>query len=82
MWIEKNNTLHRVFRFKDFIEAFSFMTTVAMLAEKMNHHPDWKNSYNVVEIELTTHEAGNRISDKDRSFARAIDEICLRFGIQ
>jgi 4a-hydroxytetrahydrobiopterin dehydratase len=81
MWREENNKLSRIFRFKNFLEAFSFMTSVAMIAEKMDHHPDWRNSYNVVEIELTTHDAGSRITENDRTLARAIDQICTRYEI-
>lgn len=75
MWSEENNTLLREFRFKNFIEAFAFMTKVAMIAEKMNHHPDWSNSYNKVRISLSTHDAGNSITEKDRKLASEIDKI-------
>ena len=72
-WKEENNTLTRSFKFKDFIEAFSFMTKVALIAEKMNHHPEWSNVYNKVDITLTTHDKGNTITDKDRELAEKID---------
>jgi 4a-hydroxytetrahydrobiopterin dehydratase len=75
MWQEENNTLYKKFVFKDFVKAFSFITNVAMLAEKVNHHPTWKNTYNVVEIWLTTHDAGNTITEKDRALAKQIDNI-------
>jgi 4a-hydroxytetrahydrobiopterin dehydratase len=75
MWQEENNTLYKKFVFKDFVKAFSFITNVAMLAEKANHHPTWKNTYNVVEIWLTTHDAGNTITEKDRALAKQIDNI-------
>lgn len=75
MWKEINSSLNRVFEFKNFIEAFTFMTKVAMIAEKMNHHPEWKNVYNKVEITLTTHDAGNTITEKDRQLAKAIDDL-------
>lgn len=75
MWIEKNNKLTRTFKFEDFQEAFAFMTRVAFLAEKLNHHPNWSNVYNTVEIELTTHDEGNTITEKDRKLAEAIDKI-------
>ena len=75
MWTEKNNALHKSFEFKNFIEAFSFMTKVAFTAEKMNHHPEWKNVYNKVEITLCTHDKGNTITDKDQKLAKAIDEL-------
>ncbi len=75
MWDEKNNKLCREFRFSDFTQAFGFMTQVAILAEKYNHHPQWSNVYNTVTIMLTTHDAGNTITDKDRSLAQGIDRI-------
>lgn len=75
MWTEKDNKLQRTFNFKDFSEAFAFMTRVALLAEKHNHHPDWSNVYNKVHISLSTHDAGNIITDKDRELAAAIDAV-------
>lgn len=75
MWIEEDNKLKRQFIFKDFVEAFGFMTRVALLAEKMDHHPNWSNIYNRVIIELTTHDAGNIVTDKDRKLASAIDAL-------
>lgn len=74
-WKEENNTLNQSFKFKDFIEAWSFMTKVAMVAEKMNHHPEWSNIYNTVNISLTTHDKGNTITTKDRELAKKIDEL-------
>ena len=75
MWQEENNTLNKKFEFKDFSEAFAFMTRVAMAAEKMDHHPTWKNTYNKVEIWLSTHDAGNIVTDKDRKLAAIIDKL-------
>lgn len=75
MWTEKDNSLQKTFQFKNFSEAFAFMTRIAMLAEQMNHHPDWNNVYNRVHIKLNTHDAGNTVTDKDRKLAEAIDEI-------
>ncbi len=75
MWQEKNNKLYRLFRFKDFTEAFSFMTRVAQEAEKMDHHPEWKNVYNTVEIWLSTHDAGNVVTEKDHTLAKRIDAL-------
>ena len=72
MWEEKENSLYRKFLFKDFNEAFGFMSRVALLAEKMNHHPNWMNVWNIVEIWLCTHDAGNTVTDKDRKLAEAI----------
>ena len=74
-WKEENNALTRSFKFKNFVEAWSFMTKVAMVAEKMNHHPDWSNSYNTVNITLTTHDKGNTVTDKDRELAEKIDKL-------
>ncbi len=73
MWEEKNNTLYRKFEFKDFSQAFAFMTRVALAAEKMDHHPSWTNVYNIVEISLSTHSAGNTVTEKDRKLAQKID---------
>jgi 4a-hydroxytetrahydrobiopterin dehydratase len=73
MWQEKENKLQRTFRFSDFNEAFRFMTGVALLAEKANHHPYWTNVYNHVEIFLSTHDAGDVVTEKDRKLAAEID---------
>ena len=75
MWKEENNELIKSFEFTNFIEAFGFMTKVAILAEKMDHHPNWQNVYNRVDITLSTHEAGNVVTDKDHQLAKAIDEL-------
>ena len=75
MWKEVDNKLKRDFEFKDFVEAFSFMTKVALIAEKMDHHPDWSNSYNKVSIALTSHDKGNTVTDRDRKLAKEIDRI-------
>lgn len=75
MWEEKDNKLVRTFKFKEFIQAWGFMSQVAIIAEKMNHHPNWSNVYNTVNIELTTHDAGNTVTDKDRKLAAAIDAL-------
>jgi 4a-hydroxytetrahydrobiopterin dehydratase len=70
--MEQRDAIARAFRFGDFAEAFSFMTRVALIAERMNHHPEWSNVYNRVEIILTTHDAGG-LSANDVALARAID---------
>jgi 4a-hydroxytetrahydrobiopterin dehydratase len=75
MWKEENNQLNRQFIFRDFNEAFGFMSRVALVAEKMNHHPEWSNVYNKVSIHLSTHDAGDIVTDKDRKLAAAIDAI-------
>jgi len=74
-WTEQNNRLKKNFKFNDFSEAFAFMTRVAMVAEKMDHHPFWTNVYNTVNIELSTHDAGDVVTDKDRKLAKAIDQL-------
>jgi 4a-hydroxytetrahydrobiopterin dehydratase len=74
-WLEENNRLKKVFKFKDFKEAFAFMTKVALVAEKMDHHPTWINTWNTVSIELSTHDAGNTVTDKDRKLANEIDQL-------
>jgi 4a-hydroxytetrahydrobiopterin dehydratase len=68
------DAIRREFKFADFSEAWGFMTRVALLAEKFDHHPDWSNVWNKVRIELTTHDAGG-LSDKDVRLAQAIDEL-------
>jgi 4a-hydroxytetrahydrobiopterin dehydratase len=75
MWKEEDNKLKRTFEFDNFVQAFGFMTKVAFLAEKMDHHPNWSNVYNQVVIELSTHDQGNIVTDKDRALAAAIDEL-------
>jgi len=75
MWQEIDNKLSRTFEFTDFVSAFAFMTRVAFLAEKHNHHPNWSNVYNKVTIDLTTHDKGNIVTDKDRKLALEIDKI-------
>ena len=75
MWKEENNTLYKKFEFKNFSEAFAFMTRVALEAEKMDHHPKWTNVYNQLEIWLNTHDAGDIVTDKDHKLAGKIDKI-------
>ena len=74
-WKEEKNQLTKTFTFRDFSEAFAFMTRVAMLAEKMDHHPTWSNTWNKVNIALSTHDAGDVVTEKDRKLADAIDRI-------
>jgi 4a-hydroxytetrahydrobiopterin dehydratase len=74
-WDERDGRLHREFLFGDFTEAFAFMTRVAFVAERLGHHPDWSNTYNRVVISLTTHDDGNVVTENDRKFAAAIDEL-------
>lgn len=75
MWKEANNRLEKTFIFKDFNEAFGFMTRAALLIEKADHHPNWSNSYNKVHISLCTHEAGNIVTEKDRDLASKFDKL-------
>lgn len=75
MWNENNNSLQRSFKFKDFLEAFAFMTKVALIAERLNHHPRWTNVYNQVEIILSTHDQGDIVTDKDRQLASEINKL-------
>ncbi|MBC3785758.1 4a-hydroxytetrahydrobiopterin dehydratase [Spirosoma utsteinense] len=75
MWQELDNQLTRDFTFADFSEAFAFMTRVALAAEKMDHHPWWSNVYNQVTIKLSTHDAGNVVTEKDRALAGIIDKL-------
>ncbi len=74
-WTVEDGKLCRRFEFKDFSEAFAFMARVALVAEKMGHHPDWTNVYNTVDIALNTHDAGGAITEKDHKLAAAIDRI-------
>jgi len=73
-WLLKGKFIHREIVFKDFIQAFSFMTSVAIIAEKSNHHPNWKNVYNKVNIALNTHDADG-LTVKDFRLAKEIDQL-------
>jgi 4a-hydroxytetrahydrobiopterin dehydratase len=75
MWKNQDNTLYKKFEFKNFSAAFSFMTRVALAAEKADHHPKWTNVYNVVEIWLNTHDEGDIVTFKDRQLAEQIDAL-------
>jgi len=75
MFRELSNTLQLRLRFVDFVAAFDFMNEVAALAEAHQHHPEWRNVYNLVEITLTTHDAGNVVTEKDRALAQAIEQL-------
>ena len=80
LWQLRDDKLQREFQFADFVEAFAFMSAVALVAERMDHHPEWRNVYNRVAIALTTHDAGG-ISERDFALAAAIDRCCeLRAG--
>lgn len=79
MWKEEDNQLKRSFKFKDFTQAFAFMTEVAFAAEAQQHHPNWSNVYNTVSFALNTHDAGDTVTEKDRKLAKAIDQIADRY---
>jgi len=78
-WAEHDNALRGSFRFNNFTEAFSFMTAIAMYAEKQNHHPYWTNIYNKVDIVLQTHDAGDIITEKDRKMASWINNLYSKY---
>jgi len=73
-WTGGDDFLTKVFRFEDFAEAFAFMTRVALLADKMDHHPEWFNVYNRVDVTLTTHDAGG-VTHKDVTLAEAMEKF-------
>lgn len=74
-WIEADNKLTKTFIFKDFTSAIAWMVAASFEIEKLNHHPEWKNIYNKVEVVLTTHDTGNTITEKDRILAKKLDAI-------
>lgn len=74
-WKLSDGKLHREFSFRTFVEAFGFMSSVALIAESMNHHPDWSNTYNRVSINLMTHDLGG-ISTLDLEFADRVNRLC------
>lgn len=78
-WRLRGTKLHREYIFKDFVQAFGFMSQVALLAERTNHHPDWSNSYNRVSIDLTTHDAQS-VTGKDLTLAVAIEKVWLGYN--
>ncbi len=78
-WKEENNTLQASLRFPDFATAWAFMTEVAFLAEKMNHHPSWSNTYNFVHITLCTHDEGDIVTEKDIKMAEKISFIYRKY---
>ena len=77
-WSLEDGKLHREFVFEDFIQAFGFMTQVALHAQSSNHHPEWSNVYKKVDVSLTTHEAGG-ITDRDFKLAKLMDQIAARY---
>ncbi len=79
MWQVIDNSLYKKFEFKDFVQAFTFMNAVAFRAEQLQHHPLWKNVYNVVEVWLSTHDAGNIVTEKDKQLSEEIDKVYKNF---
>ncbi|MBV6404508.1 MAG: 4a-hydroxytetrahydrobiopterin dehydratase [Flavobacteriales bacterium] len=79
-WTEHDGRLERSFRFADFNAAFGFMVRVAMEAERMGHHPTWTNTWDRVHVVLTTHDAGNVVTAKDRALAEVMDRIAAAMG--
>lgn len=73
-WSLRAGKLHREYRFRDFVEAFGFMTRAALCAEAMNHHPEWSNVYSRVSVDLTTHDAGG-VSERDLELARRMEDL-------
>jgi 4a-hydroxytetrahydrobiopterin dehydratase len=82
MWQELKNRLQASFKFQDFKAAMAFMTEVALHAEKLDHHPTWTNTYNMVDIQLATHEAGNIVTDKDRQLAEVIEKVYEKYRVE
>ena len=82
MWKQVKDALVAELVFKNFVDAFAFMTDVAALAEKHDHHPEWSNVYNRVTIRLTTHDAGNQVTDKDRKLAEGIEALASASLVQ
>ena len=76
-WTLEDNSIAKRFEFVGFVEAFGFMTRVALVCEKMNHHPDWANTYRWVDVRLTTHSA-NGLTQLDFKLARAMDRLAAR----
>ena len=75
MWKETDNSLQKSFEFKNFSEAFGWMTRVALAAEKMNHHPEWTNVYNKVDVKLSSHDAGDIVTERDHKLAAIMDKL-------
>lgn len=78
-WALKDGVLHREYQFTDFVQAFGFMTAAALIAESMQHHPDWRNVYNRVSIDLTTHDAGG-VTQRDVELAAKLESLAAKSG--
>ncbi len=81
MWIEKNGKLSRNLVFKDFKQAFAFMTEMSIIVNELDHHPWWSNVYNKVNIELTTHDEGNTVTNKDKELAEKMDAALEKYEL-
>lgn len=78
-WERRPDRLVKQFKFKDFVSAFGWMAQIALIAERTNHHPEWRNVYHRVDVELTTHDTGG-ISERDTALARAMDEAAAKLN--
>ena len=81
-WAERDHKLQKLFVFASFPDAMSFMQRVSYICEKLDHHPEWKNVYNRVSVSLSTHDAGDIVTDKDRELSRKMDEIAKQFVLK
>jgi 4a-hydroxytetrahydrobiopterin dehydratase len=78
-WKESNQALEKTFTFNNFEDVMRFMVLATPYISEQNHHPTWTNTYNQLQIQLTTHDAGNQVTDKDRELARFLDSLYHRF---
>lgn len=74
-WIEKDNALHKTFVFTSFSDAIAWMSKASLVIDQLNHHPEWTNVYNKVHVVLRTHDAGNTVTDLDRTLANLLDQV-------
>jgi 4a-hydroxytetrahydrobiopterin dehydratase len=79
MWNKSDSSLTRTFEFKSFNDAISFMQDASVEIDQLNHHPEWSNVYNRVEVKLTTHDAGNKVTEKDHKLAAILDEVYCQY---
>lgn len=78
-WKEERDQLVKTFKFDDFVSAMSFMTECSYHIENQNHHPEWTNTYNKLEVKLSTHDAGNKVTEKDRKLAKTMDQCFQKY---
>ena len=81
-WIFENDKLRKIFEFHSFLDAISFMKVASSSIENLNHHPEWTNIYNKLEVVLQTHDAGNKVTDKDYELARILDDLYQSFSVE